>query len=343
MRLGVALEEIVLGGGELHGERLEPRVLEQYLVARQLEQLLVRGSVVDGREVRVVEHEPVLHPRRPPRRVGRRGRSVGEPRGRTVRELGLLGPEAAPVGVGPAEGVRAAECDDLLVPEPHAVEDLAQVPLDGRVLRRCRAARTTELAAGPRLGVGEVPLGGAIVGGRGVDAAVPHVDDGTPGEGDRASARHLVYVRVRHAGVGFLDGLEEPHGAGESGVRAVVDLGGEADGADGPPRGGEGPDVDVVGAGIVPREPDEDRTAVLLRDDGVDHRFGPGELGLRHGEGGGGGGGGGGRSAEGLAGGRREGLRAGGDGGEEGGGAGDLHGFRMYYALMIYLIGNEVI
>ena len=289
VRLGVTLEEIALGGRELHGERLESRVLEQNLVARELEQLPVGRRVVDGREVRVVEDEPILDPRRSPRGVGRGGRSVGERGGRSVRELGLLGAEAAPVGVRPPEGVGAAEGHDLLVAEAHAVEDLAQVPLDGRVLRRRRAPRPAEPAPRARLGVGEVALGGALPGARRVDAAVPHVDDRPAREGDRAGARHLEYVRVRHAGVRFLHRLEEAHGAGESRVRAVVDLGGEADGADGAAGRGEGSDVHVVRAGIVPRETDEHRTAVLLPEDGVDHRLGTGQFGLRHGEGGGGG------------------------------------------------------
>ena len=289
MRLGVTLEEIALGGRELHGERLESRVLEQNLVARELEQLPVGRRVVDGREVRVVKDEPILDPRRSPRGVGRGGRSVGERGGRSVRELGLLGSEAAPVGVRPPEGVGAAEGHDLLVAEAHAVEDLAQVPLDGRVLRRRRAPRPAEPAPRARLGVGEVALGGALPGARRVDAAVPHVDDRPAREGDRAGARHLEYVRVRHAGVRFLHRLEEAHGAGESRVRAVVDLGGEADGADGAAGRGEGSDVHVVRAGIVPRETDEHRTAVLVPEDGVDHRLGTGQFGLRHGEGGGGG------------------------------------------------------
>lgn len=263
--LGVRLEEGLLIS-ELVGVGGESRVLPEALIRSALDELLVSGGVVDSCEVGVVEDQPVLDPRGTSRGVSSGLTAVSELGGASISELGLLGTNSTSVGVGSAEGVGSRKGDDALVIKSHPVEDLPEVPRGGLVLGGRGSSGTTELALGPGLGIGEVSLGAALLGRGGIDTSVLHVDLGSAGKSDSAGASHLENVSVGDSREGLLDGLEELDGPSESGVGAVVDLGIESDGSDS--TAGGGPLLiskgHIMGSRVVPRETNEDGSAVLL-------------------------------------------------------------------------------
>mmetsp|Transcript_7671 Transcript_7671/g.17560 ORF Transcript_7671/g.17560 Transcript_7671/m.17560 type:complete len:236 (-) Transcript_7671:16-723(-) len=133
----------------------------------------------------------------------------------------------------------------------------------GRVLGGRGAAGAAVLAVVARLGIGKVALGGALLR---VNAAVLHVDLGATSVLDGDGGGHLEEVGVRNEGVLLLDGLEQLEREREASVGAVVDLGIEADGADGAPAVGPLLDVNVIGAAVVPGQANHDGVGVGLVD-----------------------------------------------------------------------------
>mmetsp|Transcript_21356 Transcript_21356/g.52627 ORF Transcript_21356/g.52627 Transcript_21356/m.52627 type:complete len:363 (-) Transcript_21356:74-1162(-) len=265
--LGVVSEEGLLILGVLLGEGLELLVLEDLLVGGELEELLVGVLIGHDVVVAVVELEPLLGPRGAAG-LADAGLAVGACHGRAISELGLLSPETRAVLPGAAEGVRAGERHDVLVVEPHAEEDLAEVAAGGGVLGGLGAAGAAVLAVLGGLSVGEVALGGAVLRTLGVHAAVLHVDGGATSLLDSDGRGHLVEIGVADEGELGLDGLEHLNGGGQAVVGAVLDLGLEADGADG--AAGLGPGllgkVRVERARVVPREAHHQGVGVGLVD-----------------------------------------------------------------------------
>ena len=137
-----------------------------------------------------------------------------------------------------SEGVSTGEGNDLLVIHTHLVEDIAKV-------------------CGALAGVGQAAIGHAATAVGGVGAT------GTPLD---LRAAHLLHsnhtsegpeVGVCDARVLFLDGLEQVAGHVQAGIGAPLGLGGEAHGG---AVGAARAILDVVGAGRVPGQADEEGT-----------------------------------------------------------------------------------
>mmetsp|Transcript_90891 Transcript_90891/g.257345 ORF Transcript_90891/g.257345 Transcript_90891/m.257345 type:complete len:321 (-) Transcript_90891:61-1023(-) len=266
VRLGVVLEEGILGLRVLLEGGGEARVLVQHLVGGEPEQVVILHGLLVLGEVAVVESQPVLSPGGAPgharawlavlahdagglRVLGGRPVHVGE------------GAGAAALLEGAADSVGAGEGNDLLVGEAHLLgEDVAEV-------RR----RVTGAAAEGREGVRQASVAaealarggaGALVGRRHRHAAVLHPDLRATGRLDGHGGGHLDDVRPGDGRVLLLEPVEVSLSLGEAGVCAHVDLRIEADGAVGAPALRPLLDALVVGAGVVPGEAHQDGVAV---------------------------------------------------------------------------------
>ena len=106
MRLSVGFEEIRLTVTELLGEGLESLVVEEGLIARELQELRVGARVRDGGEIAVVELEPLLGPAGTTCLVSGL-LAISANLLAAVSELGLLGSQARAILVSTSESVRA--------------------------------------------------------------------------------------------------------------------------------------------------------------------------------------------------------------------------------------------
>mmetsp|Transcript_60276 Transcript_60276/g.170877 ORF Transcript_60276/g.170877 Transcript_60276/m.170877 type:complete len:325 (+) Transcript_60276:241-1215(+) len=209
-------------------------------------------------EVGVVEHQPVLGPR-PAARAQRLLALRGAPLGvcGALPGGGALCDGARAVGEGAADGVRAAECDDVLV--GHAVvlvEDVAEV------LRRTVGEGSGQ-AEGSR---GQLRRGA-------VHAAVLHGDLRAAHDLHGRGAGELDEIGPRDDEAVLLElvldrGQVNVQRLLQARVRRGVDLVGRADRADGAATVGETLALvgHVIGAGIVPGSADQDRAARLALD-----------------------------------------------------------------------------
>ncbi|KAI3477905.1 hypothetical protein L1887_60212 [Cichorium endivia] len=241
------VEELVLALGVALDVLLERLVLHQRHVGHEHHEALGRLVLELGRAVPLA-HVPLFLHEQVEVLVGERGGG---------KRPGTL--EAGAVGVATAEGVRTGERHDLLVVEAHLVKDVAQV-------------------VGTLVAVRQAAVGSALVGSRVLAARAPG-DLGTAELLDGGDTAERPEVRVGDPGELVVDLLHKVARDAQTGVGAVVGLGGEAHGGT---VGAASVAVLVVRARCVPCEAHEhgaERAVVVVRvglellGDGVVHRL----------------------------------------------------------------------